>query len=619
MIKRFLKRPRLMFVSPWLLAAAIGLLTLIILIFAVNNIQRERTMMTGILLQKGQSLIRFVEAGSRASFLTGRRGMMGLLSPEESEAQTQHLIEQVIENPDIHYISVINENGLIVAHSDPSLIGSHIERETGFLERIVTESSKNRGKYHIVKQESYPAKVFELVSIFQPFNRNSALLRKWRQRRLPKNHPETPGSRLLRSNPSFSSGLLFEEGKQYILVGLDMTELENTIKQYRYQISVLSLVLLLVGLGGWISLLAAQGFRISQDSLKRIQAFTGLLISKLPVGIIATDSEGRINTCNQSAAHFIGKDLERIMNRFPADSLPHDISQYFDGPDVNNNSIEMTENDLAFTSETGVSYSLHLSSVPVFNEEKVFNGRVLLMYDLSELKKLEKEVRRHDRLVALGKMAAGVAHEVRNPLSSIKGFATLLGAKFSAGSEEQESAQLLVQEAERLNRSITELLNYARPTPLKLEKRDIAEIIMNSLKLISTDAAALDIDISHEINTSLPLISVDADRLSQVLLNLFLNALQAVETDGADGGKLFVKTELSESRDTFNIIVRDNGSGIPEDLLDSIMDPYFTTKPDGTGLGLAMAYKIIDEHGGDMKFDSKEGIGTTVTVSIPVG
>ncbi len=156
-------------------------------------------------------------------------------------------------------------------------------------------------------------------------------------------------------------------------------------------------------------------------------------------------------------------------------------------------------------------------------------GRVLLMYDLSELKRLEKEIQRHDRLVALGKMAAGVAHEVRNPLSSIKGFATLLGSKFKDGSQEHEAADLLVQEAERLNRSITELLNYARPTPLRKESVDLGEIVDQGLKLISSDAQVLGVKTSLDVEPDLPAISVDKDKINQVLLNLYLNGLQAME------------------------------------------------------------------------------------------
>jgi two-component system sensor histidine kinase HydH len=239
------------------------------------------------------------------------------------------------------------------------------------------------------------------------------------------------------------------------------------------------------------------------------------------------------------------------------------------------------------------------------------------MYDLSELKRLEREVQRHDRLVALGKMAAGVAHEVRNPLSSIKGFATLLGSKFNDGSEEYEAADLMVQEAERLNRSITELLNYARPTALRKEPVDIGEIVELSLKLISGDAQVLGVKSSLDLEADLPAISVDKDKINQVLLNLYINGLQAME-QAVSTKELKVSVHHDEREGMVIIEVQDTGKGIPQEDLDKVLDPYFTTKPEGTGLGLALAFKIIDEHKGTIRFASKEGEGTTVSVSFPI-
>ena len=277
----------------------------------------------------------------------------------------------------------------------------------------------------------------------------------------------------------------------------------------------------------------------------------------------------------------------------------------------------MTDRAVSLVGADNVRYSLHLSSLPVFNQDSNFMGRVLLMYDLSELKRLEKEIQRHDRLVALGKMAAGVAHEVRNPLSSIKGFATLLGSKFKDGSQEHEAADLLVHEAERLNRSITELLNYARPTTLKKEQINLGDLVSSSLKLISSDAQALGVKTSLETDPDVPDITADRDRINQVLLNLYLNGLQAME-DSSREKELKVSVHFDDTEGRIRINVQDNGKGIPQESIDKVLDPYFTTKPEGTGLGLALAYKIIDEHDGTIRFKSTEGQGTTVIVTLPV-
>jgi two-component system sensor histidine kinase HydH len=603
---RVFKKTRLMFVSPWLLAAAIGLLTLIIVIFAANNIKRERGMLSEGLYRKGEAIIRFVEAGMRASMMTGMMGgMMGLNVPDvDGVAQTQRLIEQASESPDIHYIAVIDVSGKVLVHSDPEKIGTNISREINILNKADTG-----GTFHIVRHPGLIHKIFEVLGPFRPF-RGSGGINRWRKKfrqQYPTQGPAPPDN-------WHQSSLGSEEHPQFILVGLDMTELENTIKRYRVQMIFMSITLLLVGLGGWISLMAAQGYSISQETLKRVQAFTGLLISRLPVGIIATDQEGRIRTFNSTAAAMTGRSVESVQNGEPETVLPQEVSRFFSPHD---NKDEMTDRAVSLAGADNIQYSLHLSSLPVYSQDSNFMGRVLLMYDLSELKRLEKEIQRHDRLVALGKMAAGVAHEVRNPLSSIKGFATLLGSKFKDGSQEHEAADLLVHEAERLNRSITELLNYARPTTLKKEQINLGDLVSSSLKLISSDAQALGVKTSLETDPDVPDITADRDRINQVLLNLYLNGLQAME-DSSHEKELKVSVHFDDTEGRIRINVQDNGKGIPQESIDKVLDPYFTTKPEGTGLGLALAYKIIDEHDGTIRFKSTEGQGTTVIVTLPV-
>jgi two-component system sensor histidine kinase HydH len=610
---RLFKKTRLMFVSPWLLAAAIGLLSLIIIIFAANNIKREKAMLSEGLFRKGEAIIRFVEAGMRASVMTSMMGgMIGLNAPdvEGVAAQTQRLIEQAIESPDIYYIAIIDVSGKVLVHSDSLKIGNTINRDINILVKADTG-----GAFHIIEQPFLSQKFFEVLSPFRPF-RNRGGVKRLQEQFMQQSRPNTdlsPQTDTL-AGSGHQSSLGSDTHPQFILVGLDMTELEDTIKRYRFQMIFMSITLLLVGLGGWISLMAAQGYSISQETLKRMRAFTGILISKLPVGIIATDHENKIRTFNSTAAAMTGLSLEKVQDGEPEAVLSSKVSRFFP---LHENSDEITDRDVRLAGGDNVHYSLHLISLPVYNQDSSFMGRVLLMYDLSELKRLEKEIQRHDRLVALGKMAAGVAHEVRNPLSSIKGFATLLGSKFKEGSQEHEAADLMVYEAERLNRSITELLNYARPTTLNKEQINLGDLVASSLKLIGSDAQALGVKTSLEIDPDISDIDIDRDKINQVLLNLYLNGLQAME--GSDLKKeLKVSVRSDASVGAVIIEVQDNGKGIPQENIDKVLDPYFTTKPEGTGLGLALAYKIIDEHNGTIRFKSAKGKGTTVSVTIPV-
>ncbi len=593
------------------MAASIGLLILIIATFAANNLQRTRTLLTENLFRRGQMVVRFVGAGMRASMMMGSQGA----------TQTQQLIEQAAEDEAILYIAVIVKDGTIVAHSNPDMINKKAAIDFDGL-----QPTGKRGRWHIVSSPEFDTQVFEVVSPLDPFR----LGRGGRKMRRHMRHMMGPVERenVEPQQPFDNEGQQslppniwdkqFKGNKQQqgqtdltILIGLDMSELETVIEQHRYNIFITSLVLLLIGLGGWVSVLALQNYRSSENTLKQMQAFTGLLISRLPVGIITTDRDGLINTFNPAAAAMTGHEATKAINRKPGAILPSMLSDFFMLQHEGN---EILDKDIVLPSQEGSLLTLHVSSVPIYDEEGLANGRVLLLYDLTELKRLEKQVQRHEWLVSLGKMAAGVAHEVRNPLSSIKGFATLLGSRFSEDSDEKEAADLLITEVERLNRSVTELLNFAKPLPLERKPVDLREAIPDSLKLVDSDAKELQVTISHELSPDLPRISADSDRLNQVLLNLYLNALQAME----HGGKLTVRARHKKKEKMVDIEIKDTGVGIPEKLLDRILDPYFTTKPEGTGLGLAMVYKIIDEHGGTIKFDSEVGKGTTVTVSLPV-
>ena len=228
------------------------------------------------------------------------------------------------------------------------------------------------------------------------------------------------------------------------------------------------------------------------------------------------------------------------------------------------------------------------------------------------LGRVEKELQRSERLAALGKMAAGVAHELRNPLSSIKGLAILLKSKFIDEEEGVETATLLVQEVTRLNRSIEELLDYAKPTKLNKIPINVNAIVKKTALLVEMDLEAQNISLCLKLAGTLPTIQADDDKLNQVFLNLFLNSIQAMDS----GGILTISSHLKGKN--VAVVVEDTGRGIEGENLQKAFDPYFTTKRDGTGLGLALSAKIIEEHEGEIVIASQPGEGTRVEVVLPV-
>ncbi len=222
-------------------------------------------------------------------------------------------------------------------------------------------------------------------------------------------------------------------------------------------------------------------------------------------------------------------------------------------------------------------------------------------------------MKRKEKLVAMGHLAAGVAHEIRNPLSSIKGLAKYFAERTPAGGESHELAQVMAKEADRLNRVVSELLELVKPAHLTLQAVNLNDIITHSLNLVSQDAQSREIQLKFTANETLKRIQADPDRLTQVLLNLYLNAIHAIGRQGT------ITVEAKESgTDRVIITVTDSGKGIAPDQLEAIFTPYFTTKADGTGLGLAVVQNIIEQHGGAIKVKSIEGKGAVFTIWLPV-
>jgi len=218
-----------------------------------------------------------------------------------------------------------------------------------------------------------------------------------------------------------------------------------------------------------------------------------------------------------------------------------------------------------------------------------------------EVHRLEKKVRRNEKLAAIGTLAAGVAHEIRNPLSSIKGYATYFLQTSPEGGEARQAAKVMVAEVDRLNRVITDLLGLSKPDDVKLKPVRIDYAVDHARRLLRHNALQRNVKIVSRMAPHVPIVAGDIERLSQALLNICLNSIEAMP----DGGILEIAVSGGKKR--ICVMTRDRGSGIAPDIMPRIFDPYFTTKGSGTGLGLPMAHKIVKAHGGSMEVYSRQG------------
>jgi two-component system sensor histidine kinase HydH len=206
-----------------------------------------------------------------------------------------------------------------------------------------------------------------------------------------------------------------------------------------------------------------------------------------------------------------------------------------------------------------------------------------------------------------------MAHEIRNPLSSIRGFAQYFMNRLKGHEEEQGYASIMVKEVDRLNRVVTDLLNFSRPKEPHRELHPIENILIHSAKLLEPELRKKGVQVEEEYEPNLPPALVDRDQMAQAFLNLLLNSLESI--DGA--GKIRITLKRGVNRDGVEVAIADTGRGIPPEDLGKVFEPFFSTKRGGTGLGLAIVHQIVESHGGEVAVESTEGVGTTFRITLP--
>jgi len=229
-----------------------------------------------------------------------------------------------------------------------------------------------------------------------------------------------------------------------------------------------------------------------------------------------------------------------------------------------------------------------------------------------QLLEIEEQLRRADRLSALGELSAGMAHEIRNPLASIRGTAEILEGAVAKDDAHHEFAQILVREVDRLERVVRDFLRFARPEEGVREAVDLQQVLREVLALSRSQLLKGRVEVELDLPTALPEISGSDEQLKQVFLNLILNAQQAMP----DGGTLTVGATAREGK--VRLTFADSGPGVPSELQDRIFNPFFTTRSGGTGLGLAITHRIVSAHSGSLTVESRPGQGATFVVELPV-
>ncbi|PIV21287.1 MAG: hypothetical protein COZ69_10170 [Deltaproteobacteria bacterium CG_4_8_14_3_um_filter_45_9] len=353
--------------------------------------------------------------------------------------------------------------------------------------------------------------------------------------------------------------------------------------------------------------------------LEDVKNFTESIIQSIGSGIIITEINDTIIYINRAGERILGYSKEDLMgkpfNIFSLREKQSVIPSFLNNPDDLETRKEgwMRKKD---HSEFPVGFTInnHLS----IRGERI--GKIVVFRDLTNVYKIQEEILRMDRLVSLGKLASGIAHELRNPLAGIKTTAQALGEEMSGDDSRREYLHRITKEIDRLNDLLKTFFSFAKPQNLNLVHCHIKDIINEIIPFLIKEIADKGIRFIETYHPQLLKVKVDKTQMHQVFLNLFLNAIQAMP----NGGELkieaspLISNSLEGLKQNFiKVVISDSGRGIPPHIVHKIFDPFFTTKPKGIGLGLSITYQIIKKHGGTIKVESQWEKGTSFVINLP--
>lgn len=356
------------------------------------------------------------------------------------------------------------------------------------------------------------------------------------------------------------------------------------------------------------------------SEVNRVKDYLNDLMGSITDGVIATDLDGRITALNAAGQRITGFSATDLLGKQYRPIFSDDIELALAQPDVRPSPGEYAPGEIV--TRSGKRIPVGQSIALVHDATGSVTGAVKVFHDLTEISMLREQVRRKDRLAAVGEMAATVAHEIRNPLGGIEGFAALLARDFDDDDPRRRLVDKIVGGAKSLDRVVTDLLEFTRPLDLRFRQCDCRAVLDNSLSYARPQIAEHDITVERRYPDDKVCAAVDSDALGRVLLNLMLNAVHSMES----GGTLSVALERksagraeTENRSSMTRIeVADTGCGIKPETISKVFDPFFTTREKGTGLGLAIAHRIVEAHNGSISLDSEVGKGTTVRIDIPL-
>ncbi len=363
------------------------------------------------------------------------------------------------------------------------------------------------------------------------------------------------------------------------------------------------------------------------QELRQEEIFRERVIEGMLNGVFVTDRDGNVTLANRTARE-MSQYKQREMRALGIDDvIIGDASESPIEPGVFRlfeSRLPLTHHDAYLKRRDGMHVPIRLNASALSGEDGEVQGAIVEFMDMSEIKRMEEEIRYLDRLAALGRFTSAVAHEIRNPLTGIAAGIQYINRSQGLSAEHRENISFILNEVDRLNRIITDLFKVAKPHDLLCQKVAVKDLVDRSYRPLGELFKNKGIDFAVSLEDNVPLIEVDPDQIVQVLINLFKNAVEAVAQGGSvsvsgrlyDGGDPAVVRE--KDRDMVCIEIKDNGVGIANDEKEKIFEPFFSRKKGGTGLGLFVSQSIVQHHQGRISVSSEQGRGTSFRLYLPI-
>ncbi len=400
----------------------------------------------------------------------------------------------------------------------------------------------------------------------------------------------------------------------YLVVGVNLEGYYSRLSQTRRRIILNYSIIMALVLFGIYVIFKLQETYIVKKTLNEMKVYTSKLLETMDNAVISVDNKGKIKTFNRKSEEIFNKKKEEVLNKDCQEVLNLNIL----GESIFKKCLLEKKNisQEIILEEKGLKKKiLDLNSSFLTDESGEITGVVAVIRDVTEINDLNEEVARHKRLAALGKLSSGIAHEIRNPLSSIRGLAQFVYNSFSKTDERKEDLNTIIQEVDRLNKLVVQVLDFAKLKKPNLTRFSLNDLIRKITELLKLEIKKKQIKFSLELSPDISQIQADEDQVRQVLMNVVINAIQAIPKKG----EIKIKTEktLLKGESAVKLIIKDSGIGITEKDFNQIFDPFFSTKEQGSGLGLSIVYKLIEAHQGEIKVESKEGKGTKLVIFLP--